>query len=114
MKFLVVVTPPSIYHGYSTRKTFWEEIFSDEENLFSAVNTKNCGRCNVRKHKEIRGSDKYVTLDISSKFDILEKMKITSSESKEKLEIPGKGLITSLGFKTIARFAQIQKGKVCH
>ena len=28
MKFLVVVTPPSIYHGCSTRKTFWEEKFT--------------------------------------------------------------------------------------
>ena len=64
---------------------------------------KNCGCCNVRKHKEIRGSDKYVTLDISSKFDSLEKMKITSSESKVKLEISGKGLVTSLDFKTKAR-----------
>ena len=34
------------------------------------------------KNKEIKGSDKYVTLDISSKFDSLDKMKITSSESK--------------------------------
>ena len=25
MKFLVLVTPPSIYHGCSTRTTFWEE-----------------------------------------------------------------------------------------
>ena len=54
----------------------------------------------MKKHKEIRGSDKYVTLDISSKFDSVDKMKITSSESKGKLEISGKGLITSLGFKT--------------
>ena len=60
---------------------------------------KNCGRFNVRKHKEIkssdkyvtlkkdkeiRGSDKYVTLEISSNFDSLDKMKITSSESKRK------------------------------
>ena len=62
---------------------------------------KNCGPQNVRKHKEIRGSDKYVTLkkhkdirgtdkyvtlDISSKFDILDKIKIKSSWSKVKLE----------------------------
>ena len=60
---------------------------------------KNGGRRNVSKHKEIKGSDKYVTLDISSKFDSLDKMKITSSESKQKLERPGKGLITSLGLK---------------
>ena len=52
---------------------------------------------------EIRGSDKYVTLDISSKFDSLEKMKITSSESKGKLERSEKGLITSLGFNTKVR-----------
>ena len=86
MKFLVVVTPPSIYHGCSTRKTFWEENFTYKEDLFLCVNMKNCGRRKVRKHKEIKGSDKYVTLDISSKFDSLNKMETTSSESKGKLE----------------------------
>ena len=84
MKLLAVVTPPSIYHGCSTRKTFWEDNFTGKENLFLAVDMKDCGRCNVRKHKEIRGSDKYVTLDISSNFDSLDKMKIASSESKVK------------------------------
>ena len=64
---------------------------------------KNCSCHNVRKHKDIRGSDKYVTLEISSKFDSLDKMKITSSESKVRLEISGKGLITSLSFKTKTR-----------
>ena len=64
---------------------------------------KNCVCRNVRKHREIKGRDKYVTLDISLKFDIMEKMKITSSDSKEKLEISGKGLITSLGFKSKLR-----------
>ena len=62
MKLLAVVTPPSIYHGCSTRKTFWEENFTGKESLFLSVNMENCGSCNVRKHKEIRGSDKYVTL----------------------------------------------------
>ena len=52
--------------------------------LFSAVNMKNCGRHNDRKHKEIKGSDKYVTLDISLKFDNTDKMKITSLDSKRK------------------------------
>ena len=84
MNRLAVVTPPSIYHGCSTQKTFWEEKFTGKENLFLAVDMKNCGRRNVRKHKDVRGSDKYVTLDISSKFDSLDKMKITSSESKVK------------------------------
>ena len=71
----------------------------------------NCGRRKVRKHKYIRGSDKYVTLDISSKFDILDKMKTTSSESKVKLEISGKGLITSLGFKTKSRPQKYKKAR---
>ena len=61
------------------------------------------GLCNVRKHKYIRGSDKYVTLDISSNCDSLDKVKIKSSESKLKLEGSGKGLITFLDFKTKAR-----------
>ena len=84
MNLLAVVTPPSIYHGCSTRKTFWEEKFKGKENLFLVVNMKNYGCRNVSKHKEIKGSDKYVTLDISSKFDSLDKMKITSSEPKVK------------------------------
>ena len=53
--------------------------------MFLAVDMKNCGRRNVRKHKDIKGSDKYVTLDISSKFESMDKMKITSSDSKVKL-----------------------------
>ena len=103
MKLLAVVTPPYIYHGCSTRKTFWEEICTGKEIIFFAVKMKNCGCSNVRKHKEIKGSDKHVNLDISSKFDSLDKMKITSLESKGKLEISGKRLITSLGFKAKLR-----------
>ena len=79
MKLLVVLTPRSIYHGCSNQKTFREEKFTVKDILFLSVNMKNCGCSNVRKHKEIKGSDKYVTLDISLKFDSLEKMKTTSS-----------------------------------
>ena len=85
MNFLVVVTPPSIYHGCSTLKTFWEEKFTGKEDFFLSVNMKIFGRHKVRKHKDIKGSEKSVTLDISSKFDSLNKMKTTSSESKGKL-----------------------------
>ena len=84
-------------------KPFWEGNFTGEEKLFSDVNMKNCGRRNVRKHKEIKGSDKCVTFEISSNFDSLNNMKITPSESKGKLERSGKGLITSLGFKAKVR-----------
>ena len=72
MNLLAIVTPPSIYHISSTRKTFWEETFTGKGKLFSAVNMKNCGRSNVGKHREITGSDKYVTLEIWLKFDSLD------------------------------------------
>ena len=100
MKFLLVVTPPFIYHGCSTQKMFWEERFTGKEDLFLSVNMKNCGRCKVRKHKDIKGFDNIITLNISSKFDSLNKIKTTSSESKVKLERPGKGLVTALDFNT--------------
>ena len=80
MKLLVVVTSPSIYHGCSTRKTFWEEKFTGKEDVFLYVNMNNCSRRKVRKHKEIKDSEKIFTLDISAKFDSLNKMETTSSE----------------------------------
>ena len=61
-------------------KVTGEEKFTFGE--FSAVNMNNFGRCNVSTHRKIKVSDKYVTLYISLKFDSLDKMKITSSESK--------------------------------
>ena len=67
------------------------------------MNMKSCGRRKVRKHKEMKGSDKYVTLDISAKFDSLNKIETVSSESKEKLERSGKGLVTALAFKKKVR-----------
>ena len=82
MKILVFLTPPPIYHGRYTRNTLWEGKFTGEKKFtlgeLSAVDMKNCGCCNVRKHREIKGSDNYVTLDISLKFYSQNKMKITS------------------------------------
>ena len=103
MKFLVVVIPPSIYRGCSTRKKFWEEKFTGKQDLCYSVNMKNCGRRKVRKHKEIKGSDKCVTLNISRKFDSLNNMETTSSDSKGRLGRSGKGLITALDLNTKAR-----------
>ena len=100
MKFLLVVTPLSIYHGFSTRKTFWEEKFTGkEEYFFLSVNMKNCGRCKVRKHKEIKDSDRIVTLNISDKFDSMNKMETTSSESKGKFGKIRKGVGNRSGFQ---------------
>ena len=70
---------------------------------------KNCGRRKVRKHKKIKGSDKIVTLEISAKFESLNKTETTSSESKEKLEISGKGLVTALAFRTKVRSPKYKK-----
>ena len=98
----------------STQKMFWEENFTRKEDLFLSFNMKHHVRHKVRKQKEIKGSDKSVTLDISSKFYSLNKMETTSSESKRKLEILGKGLVTTLDFKTKVRFQKYKKGKVCH
>ena len=82
---------------------FWEKKFTGKEDFFLYVSMKNCGRRKVRKHKEIKDSDKSVTLYISSKFDSLNKMKTISSESRRKLERLGKGLVTVLDFKTKVR-----------
>ena len=72
---------------------------------------KKYGRRNVRKHKEIKGSYKYVTLGISLKFDKLDKIKFTSSDSKGKLEKLGKVLITSMGFKANVRPQKYKKSR---
>ena len=77
--------------------------------MFQSVNMKNCGRRKVRKQKEIKGSDNIVTLNVSSKFDSLNKLETTSSESKGKLGISGKGLVTALAFKTKVRSQKYKK-----
>ena len=86
MKLISLVTPPSIYDDFSTRNTFWDEHFIGEENFtlgeFTAVNMKNCGRHNVSKQRDTKGSDKYATLDILPNFGSLDKMRITSSDPK--------------------------------
>ena len=72
---------------------------------------KICGCHNVREKKEIKCGDKYVTLEISLKFDNMDNMKITSSELNGKLERSGKGLITSLCFKTKVRSQKYKKAR---
>ena len=112
MKLLAVVTPPYLYHSCSTRKTFWEEKFTLGK--FAPVKMKSCSRCNVRKQREIKNGEEYITLDISLKFVSLYKMKITSSGPKYYLNRSIKGLIASMGIKTIVRSKKNKKCKVCH
>ena len=75
------------------------------------MNINNCGRHKVRKHKEIKGNDKIVTLNVSEKFDSLNKMEIKSSESKGKLGRSGKGLVTALDFRTKVRPQKYQTAR---
>ena len=53
----------------------------------------------------------YGILNISEKFDDLNKMENTSPESKVELEIPGKGLVTSLALKTKAKLKKYKKAR---
>ena len=72
---------------------------------------KNCGRCNVKKHRETKNGDKYTTLDISLDFGCLENMKITTSDQKYYLGRSGKELITSLSLRTIRRSKKKKKAR---
>ena len=78
---------------------------------------RNCGQRNVRKQKEIKDSDERVTfnmndiLKISEKFDNLDKMETTSSESKVRMEGSGKGVVNALALKTKARSKKYKKAR---
>ena len=47
------------------------------------MNINIFGRCTVRKHREIKGVDKHVTLGIALKFGSMDKIIITYSELKD-------------------------------
>ena len=85
--------------------------------FFEPVNMRNCGKRNVRKHRQFKDSDKLVTLNmnkilkISEEFDNLNKMETTSPESKAKMEGSGKWLVTALALKTKARSKKYKKAR---
>ena len=89
MKLLAFVIPPYIYHVSSTWKTFWEENFTLGK--FSRVNMKCFGCLNVRKHREIKNSEKYLTLDISLQFVSLDNMKSYLQSQKNIWEYQERG-----------------------
>ena len=70
---------------------------------------KNYGRCSLRKHRDIKVSEKYVTLDILLKFGSLSNTRITSPDKKYNLGRSGKGLISSLGLNVTARPIKCKK-----
>ena len=69
-------------------------------NVYTGKHEK-CSPRNVWNHRDIKDVEKYTTLDISLDYGNLEKIKVKYSEQKEYLVVPGKGLITSLGIKTM-------------
>ena len=81
----------------------------------------NCGNRNFRKHREIKDSDECITLKlynnmyeilkILEKFDNLDKMETTSSESKVKMEGSGKWLVTALALKTKSGSTKYKKAR---
>ena len=75
------------------------------------MNMNVFGRRNVRKHRDIKGSDEYVNLNILLKIDSLDKMRIKSLESEDNLVWSGKRLITSLGLKAITRPKKYKKAR---
>ena len=69
------------------------------EYKITPLNMTSCVRHNVRKHREIKKCDKYTVLVIYSKMYCLENRELTSSESRDYMGIPGKGLPTSLDLR---------------
>ena len=75
------------------------------------MNMKICGLHNIRKHRDIKNDDNYITVDISLNFGSLYKIKITSSELKEYWVRSGKGVITCMGIKAIIRSNKNKKAR---
>ena len=65
----------------------------------------------ILENTDIKGSDKYVTLKILLKYGSMDRMRITSSESKVKLVISGEEFITSMGLKSKTRPKKYKKAR---
>ena len=96
MKYPAVVTPPTIYNGCSTRKKF-------RTDKFTPVEMKNCGRRNVRSHKEIKKIEQYIILDIYLELGISDKREVSSLGPKYSVERLGKGMTNSMTINTRRR-----------
>ena len=93
IQFLVDLTPsPDIYHGCCTRKTLWEE-------KFTLANITGCGRCSVRKHREINNGYQYISSYIYLELYCLDKSEVVSSESSYYMGVSGKGLTTYMNLR---------------
>ena len=75
---------------------------------------KNGCRWNVRKHRDIKESDNYITLDILLKFVSLDKTRIKYSEQKYKFVNIRKGVDYPSRSQGQIKAKEIQKSKVCH
>ena len=78
------------------------------------MNKKNCGRCNVRKHIEIKNSDKYFTSYTLLKFGSMDKTRITSLETKEYFVKISKGVDYLSGYQGQSKVKDVLKGRGFH
>ena len=70
-----------------------------------------CGCSNVRKQKEIRNVEHYITLDIYLDLGCLHKRKLTSPGPRYYVGIPDKGLNTYLTLRSRKKPKSKQKAK---
>ena len=119
MKFLVFVTPPSIYHGCSTRKSFWEENFTGKQAFLKSVSMKSVGVAKLRNTRRSR-----VVTNVSPWiFMIFEYLReVWQSEQdgnhifrvKSKIGEIREGVGNRYEYQDQSKVGKIQKGKVCH
>ena len=94
MKFLEILTElQDIYYGFTDQKNFWGKNMTP-------VNMTNYGRCNVRKHREIKNGEQNNILEISYNLEYMEQRKVTSSYSNDYMERSDKVHTTSLKLRT--------------
>ena len=94
MNLLVVVTtPPDIYDGCSAQKPLWEE-------KFTLVNMTSYGGRNVRKHREHKKFEQYISLETSFEIVCMEKREFASSELRDYMGISGKEMNNYLDLRT--------------
>ena len=105
-KLLAVATPPSIYHGCSNWKTFWEEKFTGRKDLFLSVNMKTVVVAKLGNTRRSR------IVTISPPWTYHKSLTVWTWW-KPHLKIR-KGVGNRSGFHNQSKVARIQKGKVYH
>ena len=113
MKFLVVVTPPSIYHGCSTQKTFWEEKFTGKEYCFCLWTWRIVVVEKLGNTRRSRVATKLSPWISHQSLTVWTRWK-PHLQSQKKIGNIRKGVLYGSDFQDQSKVVKIQKGKVCH